>query len=220
MSLRDGIQVVRLGRISFEDGMTLQKSYHERCVVDAASSEFLLICEHEPVITAGSGVSAEDLIELRNRLPDRQIVKADRGGLFTAHNPGQIVIYPVIRIASRRIGVRDFVKILAKSVIDAAALIGIQAEYNEEFPGVWVGGAKICAIGIRIDRRVSRHGIALNFENDLVIFNDFTPCGIVGRSVTSVRQIATTTNINRDRFEADIVNRMVRSIESNSKTAA
>ena len=106
---------------------------------------------------------------------------------MTAHNPGQMVVYPIIKQQAGLLTPKKYVFSLEKAVIDYLSTIGIEAARSRLNPGVWVGNAKICAIGVRIKDRVSMHGLAFNIDNDLGIFDLIVPCGIVAAGVCRVR---------------------------------
>jgi lipoate-protein ligase B len=183
------IEIRNLGRVAFVDAVSAQVNAHQACVSDPKAPEVIFICEHDPVVTAGQSISEKEAESLRAVIRDIPVIRCDRGGLFTAHNPGQIVIYPIIRVAERKIGARRFVEVLSASAVNLLRDLKISATYDNSTPGVWVGSKKIAAVGIRIARRVSLHGVALNFTNDLAIFERFVPCGLVGRGVTKVADL-------------------------------
>lgn len=172
----------------------LQESVHERVL--AGDEETLILVEHPPVITFGRRPGRE-----KNLLADEQslaslgveLVQSDRGGDVTFHGPGQIVAYPIIRLADHGLSVGGFVHTLEKIVIDTLQEFGITGQADPSAIGVWVHDgaelAKICALGVRIRRGVSLHGIALNVETDLNYFKLIVPCGLTGRKVTSLRNV-------------------------------
>jgi lipoyl(octanoyl) transferase len=183
-----------LGLMDYRSAWAAQEATHEEVL--AGGEETLLLVEHPPVITFGRRPGGE-----RNLLtPEPQLaamgvelVQSDRGGDVTFHGPGQIVAYPIVRIAEHGLSVSGYVHALENVVIAALAQFGIRGQLDASAIGVWVdlGGklAKICALGVRIRRGVSLHGIALNVDTDLRYFNLIVPCGLVERPVTSVRQI-------------------------------
>jgi lipoate-protein ligase B len=121
-----------------------------------------------------------------------EIVQSDRGGDVTFHGPGQLVVYPIIRLADHGLSVGGYVRMLQEIVIDVLREIGIES-HRDEAIGVWVGegekAEKICAIGVRVRRGVTLHGLALNVTTDLRYFNLIVPCGIANRGVTSIQKI-------------------------------
>lgn len=149
-------------------------SAHADAVGKAAADEVVFSCEHEPVYTTGRrGVD--------NRLTDSlpaPVFHSDRGGEMTFHGPGQVMLYPVIHLRRREIGIRDYVWLLEESCIQVLSNFGIEAGRNCGFPGVWVGGCKIAALGVRVTRGVAFHGMALNIDTDPVWFAPIRPCGL------------------------------------------
>src|SRR5690606_6881098 len=125
-------------------------------------------------------------------------VKTERGGQITAHEPGQLVLYPILPLAQWGISARRYVNTLEQAVIQLLADYGVEARRDTEHPGVWVEANKICALGIRIKQRVSMHGLALNVTNALDIFSSIVPCGIHGRGVTSLNHVVGKTVILSD----------------------
>lgn len=172
-----------------------QVQVHER--VMAGEEERVLFVEHESVITFGRrpGV-ARNLVASEEQLAKLgvEVVESDRGGDITYHGPGQIVVYPIIRLADHKLSVSGYVHRLEAVVVDALKQVGItDAAADPEAPGVWVPAsgklAKICAVGVRIRRGVSMHGIALNVTTDLRYFELIVPCGLAGRPVTSLQKL-------------------------------
>lgn len=162
---------------------------------DGAAGEMIWLVEHPPLYTAGTSARSADLID-----PDRfPVFSAGRGGEYTYHGPGQRVAYVMLDLKRRREDVRAFVAALEEWIIRALDCFNVKGERREDRVGVWVarperpplpGGAvaedKIAAIGIRLRRWVSYHGIAINVEPDLAHFSGIVPCGITGYGVTSL----------------------------------
>lgn len=188
------MQVEDLGQLGYRAAWAVQERVHAQVV--GGGAERLLLVEHPPVITFGRrpGV-ARHLVASAQRLAELgvEVVQSDRGGDITFHGPGQLVAYPIVRLLDRRLSVGAYVRALEQAVIDALAELGIAAQLDPSAIGVWVrqGGelAKICALGVRIRRGVSMHGIALNRSTDLRYFNLIVPCGLAGRPVTSMQQL-------------------------------
>ncbi len=145
-----------------------------------STSDELWLVEHPPVYTLGQG--AADAV-VSNGIP---VVRSDRGGEITYHAPGQVVLYALIDLARRGIKVKPFVALLEQSVID---IVGPRAERRAGAPGVYVGGAKLAALGIRVTRGRSYHGLALNVDMDLAPFAAIDPCGYPGLQVTQTSDI-------------------------------
>jgi lipoate-protein ligase B len=156
----------------------------------------LLLVEHPPVITFGRRPEVNrNLVASDEHLAGLgvDVVQSDRGGDITFHGPGQLVVYPIVRLNDHRLSVGGYVQMLQSIVIDALKDFGVAAHRDEWAIGAWVGeGAaseKICAIGVRIRRGVSMHGLALNVSTDLTKFDLIVPCGLRGRGVTSLQKI-------------------------------
>lgn len=179
--------VLNLGLLSWRESYALQQSIHER-VVAGEFDGVLCFVEHTPVITFGNQTDLNFLRSSKAELTALgvEIEESDRGGQITAHEPGQQVVYPIVALSRLKLSPKGYVHILEQAVIETLERWGIDAKRDPVNPGVWVGSQKICAIGIRISRRVSMHGLALNVSNSLSLFNHFVPCGIKGRGITSL----------------------------------
>jgi len=180
--------------MGYRQAWELQERAHE--VVVNGGAETIFIVEHEPVITLGRREeSIRNLVTSRDELERQgiELVHSDRGGDITYHGPGQIVAYPIIRLAAHGYSVGGYVHKLESIIIAALAEIGITGEVDPSAVGVWVkdrdAAAKIGAIGVRVRRGVSLHGLALNVSEDLSNFRHIVPCGLAGRPVTSVQKI-------------------------------
>ncbi len=172
------IVIKRLGRIEYDAALRAMKSFTLQR--QEATPDELWLVEHPPVYTLGQG--AKEVV-VSNGIP---VVKSDRGGEITYHGPGQIVLYTLIDLARRGIKVKAFVRLLEQAVID---LVGPRAERKVDAPGVYVGGAKLAALGIRVTRGRSYHGLALNVDMDLAPFAAIDPCGFPGLAVTQMKDL-------------------------------
>ena len=141
--------------------------------------------EHAPVFTLGLNSAPEHLLATG----DIPVVQVDRGGQVTYHGPGQLMIYPLLDIRRAGIGVRDLVTALEQSVVDLANDYGIEAAARADAPGVYVEGAKLASVGLRIRRGASFHGMALNVNVDTEPFTRINPCGYQGMAVTQLRDV-------------------------------
>jgi len=179
--------VIFLGTQSYARGYSIQEHYHEQ-VLKGALPGAILALEHSSVFTLGKHADPELILISSEKMLEDGIdcVRTDRGGEVTAHMPGQLVIYPILPLVELRIQPRVYVNKLMRAVIDTLSLWGIESRCDAEHPGVWVGANKICAVGVRIRERVSMHGIALNVNNSLQLFEQIIPCGIRDRGVTSM----------------------------------
>ena len=151
----------------------------------------VLIVEHEPVVTLGARESNNRLTVSRDELLGRgvDVVEIRRGGGSTAHNPGQMVFYPILNINEMGLGVNEYVRELEQIGIELLEKFGIAAERRKGFPGLWVGERKVASIGVRVSRGITHHGMAINIINDLTIFDCMIPCGIDGVEMTSVYKV-------------------------------
>ena len=154
----------------------------------AGGVERLLVLEHPPVITLGRNSGAEHLLIPPQTLTERgiQLVHAARGGSVTCHYPGQLVIYPILRLNQRPGGLRRLVFDLEEAVIQTLTPYGLPATRHPGRPGVWIKDRKIASIGLAIKHWVTFHGLALNVTRNTSLFNLITPCGLPGVRVTSV----------------------------------
>lgn len=149
---------------------------------DAATPDEIWVLEHDPVFTLGMNA---DPAHLRDP-GDIPVVKVDRGGQVTYHGPGQLVVYPLIDLRRAGLGVRALVTALEQAVIATAARWGISAATRPGAPGVYVAGAKLASVGIRIRRGASYHGLSVNVDMDLAPFGRINPCGYEGLAMTQV----------------------------------
>ncbi len=141
--------------------------------VAGRGEEVVWSCEHEPVYTTGRRGVDNRLLEA---LP-APFVRTDRGGETTFHGPGQLMLYPVIHLRRRGLGVKAYVCLLEQSCIDLLQSLGVDAHRREGFPGVWTAQGKIAALGVRVQRGVAYHGMALNVDVDVRWFAAINPCG-------------------------------------------
>jgi len=172
------IAVRRLGRVDYMPTLQAMRSFTRQR--DDATADELWLLEHPPVYTLGQGAAP---VRVANGIP---VIAADRGGEVTYHGPGQVVLYTLVDLGRRGIKVREFVRLLEQTVID---LIGTSAARRPGAPGVYVDGAKVAALGIRVMRGRAYHGLALNVDMDLSPFLAIDPCGYPGLAVTQTRDL-------------------------------
>ena len=183
--------VVReLGLCEYETTMVSMQTFTNRREKHTKDEIWLL--QHPPVFTRG--VSCR---QLPNRLlpSTMKVVDSDRGGQITYHGPGQLVVYLLLDLRRRQLGVRNFVSLLETVIIDVLGQHGLEAGRRPEAPGVYVGGAKIAALGLRVRSGCCYHGMSLNIDLDLSPFSWIDPCGYAGLAVTSVVEQGVTTSI-------------------------
>ncbi len=158
---------------------------------DGNTADELWLVQHPPVFTLGLNGKPEHLLA-PGEIP---VVAADRGGQVTYHGPGQLVVYVLLDIRRRSLGVRRLVSILEHAVIRLAAGHDILAYPRPDAPGVYVDGAKLASIGLRVRRGCSYHGLSLNVDMDLEPFARINPCGYQGLAVTQLRQLGVTAGM-------------------------
>ncbi len=179
--LTAGFVVRDLGLMAYPEATALQ----DRLAADVMGGEApdtLLLVEHPPVLTLGAGFHEENLLFPREGYAARGIAveRTGRGGDVTYHGPGQLVVYPVFDVARRGKDLHKWLRALEGAVIEALAGMGVASGRSEVNSGVWIGEDKVCAIGIRMRRWTSTHGLALNCDVDLAPFGMIVPCGIRG----------------------------------------
>jgi len=170
--------VRHLGLVDYADTYARMREFTDQR--DAASTDELWLLEHPPVYTLGTNTDPAHLLHTH----DIPVVQTDRGGQVTWHGPGQLVVYVLLDLQRKRIGIKDMVCRLERAVIDMLAASDIEAGGRSGAPGVYCDNAKIASVGLRIRRHRSYHGIALNVCNDLDAFTGINPCGYEGLAVT------------------------------------
>lgn len=176
----------------YRDAWAAQETAHAEVI--AGGPERVILVEHPPVVTFGrrdEGRTSRNLIASDEQLAGLgvEVVQSDRGGDITFHGPGQLVAYPIVRLNDHRLSVGGYVRALENAVIDTLAVFGVEGRREDGAVGIWVGDAKVCAIGVRVRRGVTLHGLALNVTTDLRYFNLIVPCGLTGKRVTSLAEI-------------------------------
>jgi lipoyl(octanoyl) transferase len=176
--------------MSYAEALELQQQLVEKRKRDEVSDQLLLL-EHPHVITLGRAANRANVL-IDDAARERygvELYETGRGGDVTYHGPGQIVGYPIIKLAPDRCDVRRYVRDLEEVLIRVAADFGIEAGRIDGLTGVWVGDEKLAAIGVRISRWVTMHGFAFNVVTDLNYFQLIVPCGIADHGVTSLEKI-------------------------------
>lgn len=177
------LRVRRLGRVEYAPTFAAMQEFTATRTAETADE--LWIVEHPPVFTLGQAGKPEHLL----RDIGIPLVQIDRGGQVTYHGPGQVVIYLLLDLNRRQLKVRELVRHIEQAVIDLLAAHGVAAERHANAPGVYVAGAKIAALGLRIRRGCSYHGVALNVQMDLSPFAAINPCGYPGLAVTQTHDL-------------------------------
>ena len=181
------LTVEHLGTVAYRPTWELQDELAEQRRGRRIGDRLLLL-EHFPVYTIGRGGNLANMIATPERLREigAELIRIDRGGDVTYHGPGQIVAYPIVELRDP-LDLRRYVRSLEAAVIGTAAAFGVRAGRLEGHPGIWVDGErKLAAIGVRVKRGVTTHGLALNVNNDLRWFDEMIPCGIPDKGVTSL----------------------------------
>jgi lipoyl(octanoyl) transferase len=183
--------VRRLGCVDYEPvWRDMQRFTAER---DATTADELWLLEHPPVFTLGRNTKPEHLHDT-GEIP---VIQVDRGGQVTYHGPGQLIAYVLLDLRRRGLGVQSLVRLLEQSVIDLLAEYGIAGRRRERAPGVYVGERKIAALGLRVRRGCSFHGLSLNVDTDLAPFGMINPCGYRGLEVTRMSALGVDTPVER-----------------------
>ncbi|ARN55975.1 lipoyl(octanoyl) transferase LipB [Sedimentisphaera salicampi] len=179
------LEIADIGKTNFADVFSFQKR-----LADKGRSGIILLTEHNPVITTGIRKDKNVLLKDEELLKRSgiEVFPANRGGGATCHNPGQLVVYPIIELSRYHFGIRDYISALEDFGRRFFYSFGLETSNRAGYPGLWKGGKKISSIGVRINSGISYHGIALNLSNDLDIFSNIVPCGLEGVEVTSLEK--------------------------------
>jgi lipoyl(octanoyl) transferase len=190
----DPITATWLGRVAYRDAWALQKRLVD-ARVRGAVPDTLLLLEHDAVLTLGRNAEDGHVLATPRELRKRsiEVVQVERGGEVTYHGPGQLVAYPILRLGDRGILIKPLVRALEDAMIETCATLGVVTTRREGHPGCWVmeegrPPRKLGALGIRVERGVSYHGIALNIDPDLRDFELIDPCGMPGLVSTSIAE--------------------------------
>lgn len=183
-------QVRDLGRYAYEPVWRAMQGFTD--ARNADTPDELWLVEHDPVFTLGQAGKPEHVL-----MPgDIPVIKVDRGGQVTYHGPGQIVAYPLLDLKRLKIGVRDYVCRIEQAVIDTLDHWNIHAVRRDGAPGVYVNDAKVAALGIRVRRGCTFHGLAFNVDMDLAPYHRINPCGYAGLQVTSMLDLGGPSSLD------------------------
>jgi len=177
------IIVRQLGTVDYEPTWRRMQEFTEQR--NAETTDELWLVEHPPVFTLGKAAKHEHLLNTG----DIQVIQIDRGGQVTYHGPGQLVLYTMIDLQRKNLGVRALVTLLEQAIISTLAIFGGDAIARSDAPGVYVDGSKIAAVGLRIRKGRSFHGLSLNLDMDLEPFSRINPCGYSGLKVTQLTDL-------------------------------
>jgi lipoyl(octanoyl) transferase len=175
-------------------------------VKNGKNQELLWILEHPTTYTAGVSFNKKEIVDKKIK-----IIKSNRGGKITLHNPGQKIIYFVINLNSRKKDIRKLINALEKSIIQFLENYKIQAKNDKKNIGIWVNEKKIAAIGIRVSRWIAYHGCSINISNNLNQYLKIIPCGLDNKKVTSISKLI---NIKPRNFENNLANIFVKNINN------
>jgi lipoyl(octanoyl) transferase len=175
-----------LGLVEYQPTFEAMKQFTAQRKADTCDEIWLL--QHPSVYTQGQAGKPEHLLN-PNDIP---VVQIDRGGQITYHGPGQIVMYLLLDLRRWKLNVRQLVRLMEQSVIDLLAAHGVEAHGREDAPGVYVGDAKIAALGLKIKKGCCYHGLSFNVDMDLAPFANINPCGYAGLRVTQARDLGIT----------------------------
>ncbi|MGH8928025.1 MAG: lipoyl synthase, partial [Acidimicrobiia bacterium] len=183
------LRVRWLGRLPYLEAWDLQKALWEGRV-EGRADDYLLLLEHPPVYTIGRNGDGSNLLVSEEALAGigAELHHVDRGGDITFHGPGQLVGYPLLRLADP-LQIVPYVRRIEQSLIDTLAALGVEGWREPGLTGVWTRSGKVAAIGVRVSRQVTMHGFALNLDPDMSFFARMNPCGITDRPVTSLRDL-------------------------------
>ena len=181
MLVAEHVEVKRLGLVPYLPTLEAMRGFNARRTPDTPDEFWVL--EHEPVYTLGLGSDPSHGPRADNGIP---VVKAERGGEVTYHGPGQLVIYTLVDLARRGIKVKRFVWLLEEAIL---GLVGPRAARKAGAPGLYVDGAKVASLGIRVSRGCAFHGLSVNVDMDLAPFAAINPCGYPGLPVTQLRDL-------------------------------
>ena len=193
-----------LGRQAYEPLWREMQRFTEERTPDTPDE--IWFTEHPPVYTLGLNASPEHLLAPG----DIPVVQVDRGGQVTYHGPGQLMIYPLVDLRRSKIGVREMVCALEKTVIDLVAAFGVDAVARRDAPGVYVDGRKIASVGLRIRRGASYHGMAFNLDMDLEPFARINPCGYENLEVIDLRTLGIELSMKeiRTRYQSALLGQL------------
>jgi len=185
------IETIRLpGQVPYPEAQRLQRKRRD-AVEKGHTTNALFLLEHPPVITLGRRSHDENLLRTPEELATMgiELYEADRGGDVTYHGPEQLIAYPIMDLNQWRPSIQWYLRALEEVLIRLLASYGLKSERMKGYTGVWVGGAKIAAIGIGIHRWVTFHGLALNVDPDMAHFQLIVPCGIADKPLISLKNL-------------------------------
>lgn len=195
--------------IKYKEGLQMQSTAFEK-VRNEESEGILILLEHYPVYTIGTGGGWDNLLCSKKYLEEQGIDLAEinRGGNITFHGPGQIVAYPIFNLLKLGCDAHRYIASLEQVVIDVLGEYGIEGSRKPEYRGVWVGDKKIAAVGVHLKKWITSHGLSFNINVDKNYFNQINPCGITEFGIVSLEDHVETINLN------DVKQKVVKSFET------
>ncbi len=191
-----GLTLIRdLNRVDYTDALIRQKQFTKHRTESSIDEVWLL--EHDPVFSLGQNSKSEHLLAAG----DIPVVQSDRGGQVTYHGPGQLVVYLLLDLKRKGLGIRQVVDGMESAVIELLMSYGLFAEAKRSAPGVYIEGAKICSLGLRVSRSCTYHGLSLNVKMDLEPYSRINPCGFPGLAMVDLYGLGTKvvmTKIKQD----------------------
>jgi lipoyl(octanoyl) transferase len=185
------IGIYDLGLLAYQDAWKFQQELHAKRLKNEIDDALILL-EHPHTITLGKSGHVRHLLIDNEQLKEKNIdyIEVDRGGDITYHGPGQLVVYPILNLNNYYKDVHRYLRELEEVVISLCSEMGFNGERQLGQTGVWVAGLKLCAIGVKVSRWITMHGIALNVNTNLDFFNTIVPCGITDKGVTSLELLS------------------------------
>lgn len=199
------LHIKALGMVDYEPTWRAMQRFTDERTADTLDEIWLV--QHPPTYTQGQAGKPEHLLN-PTAIP---VVKIDRGGQITYHGPGQIVVYLLLDLRRWKINVRELVRLMEQAVIDLLAEYGVAAQGREEAPGVYVGDAKIAALGLKIKKSCSYHGLSFNVDMDLSPFDNINPCGYEGLRVTQAIEVGIP--VPWEELQAQLTQNLVRGLQ-------
>ncbi|OIR08593.1 octanoyltransferase [mine drainage metagenome] len=199
------LHIKALGMVEYKPTWRAMQRFTDERTADTPDEIWLV--QHPPTYTQGQAGNPEHLLNPT----DIPVVKIDRGGQITYHGPGQIVAYLLLDLRRWKINVRELVRLMEQAVIDLLAEYGVAAEGREDAPGVYVGNAKIAALGLKIRKSCSYHGLSFNVDMDLSPFDSINPCGYEGLRVTQAIEIG--ISVPWEELQAQLTQNLVHGLQ-------
>lgn len=212
MLAQPDIKIRSLGQQPYEQTWRQMREFTEQR--DAETPDELWLVEHPPVYTQGLNGNPEHLLHPNPEIP---IIQTDRGGQVTYHGPGQIILYLLIDLKRRRLGVRALVSLMENAIIQLLDELGISAQAREDAPGVYVDERKIASLGLKIRKQRSYHGLALNVDMDLTPFTAIHPCGLINMKMAQISDFI--ANPNQDQLQQRLTDLLIEQLLNVSNTS-